>query len=849
MKGTRLAELPLFGVMAVLITACGGGGGGGDEDTGDSDDGVSTQFEAPTDTETIALESGRNVQAAQDELLVYLDEDVTQSEYEGVIDAIETEGGTVLAFKPELRTIQLRVDASAEEVSMAATIESEPGVSGAWLNEVVEAERTFRAEENLAGYRHAQANQTNESVARPRPLAAHIVTSDVSFTGDYWIDQIGAEVAWDSMDDLGSLSDTTIGIVDTGLPADQGVVSESRIVGRFAQDGDTVDGDDTADDTVHGLHTTAFAAGYKIASGSEVRGVDHHSNVVMVDIKRSFLGWTFFTDVVSGIQTAVDQGADVVNVSIGDGSECTDSAADRRESRQRWRDAHTAAVDHAKRQGSLVVFSAGNNCEKHDDQLLPDSADDRRAAWQSHALIVGASTDDRQDACFSRMGNVVDLMAPGWFVGWGDGDQHSGTSFSAPMVTGAAGLLHGVNGDLQAPEIRAVLLDQADPLISFASASGNHSACASFRDANNLAESDWQGASGPSKLLDLDGAVNTARLTLGVPLTTQDSISLDLGETHDAIVSVTLPSSGVSSMDLLLVIDQSGSYSDDISSLQFQAESILNDLESRVFDVQFGLVGFSDFPRDGYGDGASGDQAFYLHQPITGDLDSVQTAIDGLGVYFGGDVPESQYEAVLQGITGAGRDLNDDGDFADTGEIEPSDMGWRSGSLRVVLLATDASFHDSDSESDYPGAGRTETLAALDDAGAIVYGLGSGGTVSQLDDIATSTGGATFTLSADSAEVAETIASALDDATTELDVTLETIAGANWVTNVTPPVHQDVGRGATVDFTVSLAGQLEGSVCHLRDAVYLWARGDGSSLLGRYKLPIEVPNEGWLCGF
>lgn len=91
--------------------------------------------------------------------------------------------------------------------------------------------------------------------------------------------------------------------------------------------------------------------------------------------------------------------------------------------------------------------------------------------------------------------------------------------------------------------------------------------------------------------------------------------------------------------------------------------------------------------------------------------------MSNLAAGAGGDLPESQYEALFQVLTGAGRDLTNNGDMNDVGEIAPSNIGWTMGRSRVIYLLTDASFHDSDTEA-YPGtpleaAGRNTVLSLL----------------------------------------------------------------------------------------------------------------------------------------
>ena len=203
-----------------------------------------------------------------------------------------------------------------------------------------------------------------------------------------------------------------------------------------------------------------------------VRGVNPHSDVVFIDFNPSLLSRlfprTYTTDLQSGIKTAIAKGAGVVNISIGDGSDCSDPADPslRPIGRRLWRSSLNGVVNYARKHDVLLVWSAGNNCEKRDDRLLPrkrfglGSEDVANTdSWLSHTLIVGASTrivgastSSQMDACFSSMGEVVNIMAPGDKVSFSK-DLHSidkdfsvnGTSFAAPMVTGAAGLVRSID--------------------------------------------------------------------------------------------------------------------------------------------------------------------------------------------------------------------------------------------------------------------------------------------------------------------------------------------------------------------------------------------------------------------
>ena len=765
-----------------------------------------TAFEKPTRSERVTID-GIEVEAAENEILVFLDEDVSNAELQDVQAAILGRGGSIKSLNFDLRTIQVGITDYSSEQDFINALSRQSGISGANVNEVVVPERSFITS-NDQGYRQWRTKPPHT------PLAKVPVPTSVSFAGDYWINQIDATHAWAALSDPSvRLVPNAIGIVDTGVPRSQDVLNSARI-SRYTEEGVSMSSDDSS--RPHGYKVTGYAAGYN--NGPDRRGVNPHSDVVFVDVMGDYLGHTYVTNLLLGIKTAIDKGASVVNISWGDESWCTDSSTSRQRSRQRWRMNKTGVVHYARKHDALLVWSAGNNCEKQDDRLLP--LDETGAvdvastdSWLSHTLIVGASTDAQKDACFSRMGKVVNIMAPGEYVGFGTGGTggtgaDEGTSFSAPMVTGAAGLVRSIERTISAEETRSILINSAKKAITFNTNCGEPV------------------ANSPVGLLNLGNAIESSQIAAGVELVTMDDVRLSRGQTERMQINVTLPASSVNAIDVGFVIDQSGSYEDDIATLQTRARNIVQSLRSRVdVDVQFGVAGFADFPQGDYGD--TGDVPYILYQDITGDPDALIAAIDKLNkpLMNGDDSPESQYEALFRAA---------------------QELGWRDGSLRILLLATDNDFHDSDVEPRYPGAGRQATLARLAEENVIVIGLQSGDSSvaeERLQELAEVTGGSVLALDAASSQIVEAVASGLDTALADVDVTLDVLAGQSWVTGVAPTVHEDVSGGQTVSFTVSLTGQRGASVEDLPYNVYIWARGDGSALLSRTKTPIIVPQE------
>ena len=771
---------------------------------------------------------GQMIEAAKNQVLISFAEDATEAEREMAFEAIEALGGGIQSFDEDTGLAQVFAP-DDEELSILDGLGDLAGVESSSLNFALQFNASAHTD-NAAGFKKWKQIYQGKA-ANYSALSGLKVEIDSSFAGGYWIDQINLETGLSELEGV-ALDANQIAIVDTGLPAGQLVVEEARVT-RVTGDGDALTDDDTfgttGDDETHGRDVIGFSSG----AASMVTGVNATSDVISVDVfrARTFLGLEipflspFVTDLSQGIVTAIDGGANVVNVSWGAVLNCTSPKANRLASQRAFRDSVSGAVNYARRNNTNIVFSSGNHCEKEDDQLLTNANSPNNDSWASHALIVGASNVDRNDACFSVMGDVVDLSAPGESVGYGDGRTLNGTSFAAPIVAGAISLIKSVNNTLSAPEAKSIVLDTVNNNLVGGSLADNQAdaTCPSTSDENAFPD-DGGVSDIPTGILNFGGAVNTALLAQDIDLASLDVISLGLGETTTVPLEVTLPEAGVAALDLVFLIDRSGSYADDINTLQSQAESIISSLSDTGIDIQFGVAGFADFPISPFG--SSADEPFSILQTLTSDSAAAIAGIDALDqpLQSGNDSPESQYEALFQVASNA--------------------LGFREGALPVILFATDADFHDSDVETTYPGAGRTETLDALRDNNITVFGLQSGGSSSatvRLNELATETDGQVFNLDSASSEIATAISDAVNAALQEADITLRQISGSEWITNVTPLVHEDVQAGETVTFDVEFTGiRNADSIVDLDYEVYLWAFADEEALITRSLQLIDV---------
>jgi thermitase len=117
------------------------------------------------------------------------------------------------------------------------------------------------------------------------------------------------------------------------------------------------------------------------------------------------------------------------------------------------------ALDYAALRGALLVASSGNE----------GTSQPRYPAAYDNVIGVAATTFDDVRASYSNYGPKVSLAAPGSGVittyPFGTFAATWGTSFSTPIVSGAAALLVGIQGNASPAQVTAAL-NKAKPLTS-----------------------------------------------------------------------------------------------------------------------------------------------------------------------------------------------------------------------------------------------------------------------------------------------------------------------------------------------------------------------------------------------
>jgi len=236
---------------------------------------------------------------------------------------------------------------------------------------------------------------------------------------------INATEVWD----LGyNGSGIRIAILDTGINSSHGDFYFENGSSKIIYSIDLTDDGTPEDLHGHGTHVASIAAG----TGRETGLVGVAPGALLMNIKvLNQYGEGYDSWIIEGIEEAVNNGADVISMSLGGWS--TDGS-----------DPLSLACDAAVEKGVIVVVAAGNEGDEGYYTInAPGSA--------RKAITVGATDKSDQIAFFSSRGPTLDfrikpdVVAPGVDINaanyMGGSIAHSGTSMATPHVSGVAALL------------------------------------------------------------------------------------------------------------------------------------------------------------------------------------------------------------------------------------------------------------------------------------------------------------------------------------------------------------------------------------------------------------------------
>lgn len=272
----------------------------------------------------------------------------------------------------------------------------------------------------LKTLRNSDLKKYTESIEPDYIYHAFIAPNDPDYSKQWNLRGINIERAWEENHGEG----ITVAVIDTGVSK----VPDLRET-EFVEGYDFVnDRSNAEDDNGHGTHVAGTIA-QSTNNNYGVAGIAYKAKIMPLKVL-SGTGGGSVGDIAEAIRFAVDNKADVINMSLGGGGETQ---------------VMKEAIEYAYSKGVVIVAAAGN-------------ADDNSAAYPArfpHVIGVSAVDASGNKAPYSNFGAGIDIAAPGGsdtgkiiqetidptqggepaFLGF------QGTSMAAPHVAGVVALI------------------------------------------------------------------------------------------------------------------------------------------------------------------------------------------------------------------------------------------------------------------------------------------------------------------------------------------------------------------------------------------------------------------------
>lgn len=321
----------------------------------------------------------------------------------------------------EIYLVSFRPEASAEEVDGLVST----------LN-VRRRYRLVRAASILATRERAELLESNGFVKAVEPnleFRAIPVTysgKDADDDGRWNIEKVQGPQCWE---ETKAGEGTTIAIIDTGI--DYNHVDLADNFGDLKGRNVIADDDDPMDDNDHGTHCAGIADG---TGRGRIRGVASKARLYAVKVLEANGSGTL-EGVVAGIEWSVENGADVLSMSLGTAQ---------------YSDILDDACKAAYEAGRVVVAAAGN-------EIIGPSY----PAYNKTVISVAATDRDDKAPLWSNKDNHLSIACPGTdILSCMPGDRYqkaSGTSMACPHAAGGAAVYLSEHPGAGPDEARAAL--------------------------------------------------------------------------------------------------------------------------------------------------------------------------------------------------------------------------------------------------------------------------------------------------------------------------------------------------------------------------------------------------------
>ncbi|OCG76585.1 S8 family serine peptidase [Microbacterium sediminis] len=301
----------------------------------------------------------------------------------------------------------------------------------------------------LAGAIAAVVLLTGAATPAPTPSPSGTADPDADpiREAEYWLDDYGITEAWKTTRGKG----VTIAVIDTGIAAgseqlDTAVTDGIDVSGVGSADGRTPVG---AQDSSHGTLVGSVAAARGTGPDTGFIGVAPEAQLLSVSVGFGASAAVPFVDQVpEAITWAVDQGADIINLSW-----TTNTLS--------WDESWDEAFLHAFENDVVIVVAAGNRAAGTRVVGAP-------ATIPGVLVVGGVDENGKASVEASTQGITIGVAAPsekllgvapdGRVVSW------KGTSGAAPIVAGIAALIRSAHPELDADNVINRIIQTADPV-------------------------------------------------------------------------------------------------------------------------------------------------------------------------------------------------------------------------------------------------------------------------------------------------------------------------------------------------------------------------------------------------
>ncbi|WP_052504593.1 S8 family serine peptidase [Rossellomorea aquimaris] len=277
-------------------------------------------------------------------------------------------------------------------------------------------------------------NDSDVEYAEPDHLIKlNHVPNDSYYSLQWHHQNIESERTWDQT--KGS-SDVVVAVIDNGVDVDH-----PEFAGRIVAPYDTVYNTTTMTKGDHGTHVAGII-GSSMDNWMGLAGVAPETSIMPID---AFFNEesAYSSDVIEGIYYAVNNGADIINMSLGN---------------YYYSSVYNDAIQYAYDNGVVVIAAAGND----------NTSDSHYPSSYPNVISVASTTEYDTKSGFSNYGYDIDIAAPGSSIlstlpdseyGWMDG-----TSMASPVVAGVAALILANEPDLTNDQVADRLYASADDL-------------------------------------------------------------------------------------------------------------------------------------------------------------------------------------------------------------------------------------------------------------------------------------------------------------------------------------------------------------------------------------------------